>query len=148
MNPIRKIQIEIYSARADKFYLALLKYKLSGNADTETLKELADAIYFDKDSLANSLIGVKERLQKLVFPEGLAYDREKGAFRTPKVNLIFRTIDCFTNGKGGNKKGLPPFLRGQSLSAEEEGFEPPRLLHLTVFKTAAIDRSAIPPRQR
>lgn len=31
------------------------------------------------------------------------------------------------------------------LSAEEEGFEPPDLLQSTVFKTAAFDRSAIPP---
>ena len=32
--------------------------------------------------------------------------------------------------------------------AEEEGFEPPDLLQSTVFKTAAIDRSAIPPAQK
>ncbi len=29
--------------------------------------------------------------------------------------------------------------------AEEEGFEPPEVLPSTVFKTAAIDHSAIPP---
>ena len=29
--------------------------------------------------------------------------------------------------------------------AEGEGFEPPRACALAVFKTAAIDRSAIPP---
>ena len=32
--------------------------------------------------------------------------------------------------------------------AEREGFEPPDLLQSTVFKTAAIDRSAISPRQK
>ena len=32
--------------------------------------------------------------------------------------------------------------------AEEEGFEPPDLLQSTVFKTAAFDRSAIPPSGR
>ena len=32
--------------------------------------------------------------------------------------------------------------------AEEEGFEPPDLLQSTVFKTAAIDHSAILPRQK
>ena len=31
------------------------------------------------------------------------------------------------------------------LVAEEEGFEPPDLLQSTVFKTAALNRSAIPP---
>ena len=32
--------------------------------------------------------------------------------------------------------------------AEREGFEPPDLLQSTVFKTAAIDHSAISPRQK
>jgi hypothetical protein len=34
------------------------------------------------------------------------------------------------------------------LSAEKEGFEPPDLLQSTVFKTAALDRSAISPPQK
>lgn len=33
-------------------------------------------------------------------------------------------------------------------SAEEEGFEPPVPCGTTVFKTAAFDRSAIPPARR
>ena len=32
--------------------------------------------------------------------------------------------------------------------AEREGFEPPEVLPSTVFKTAAIDHSAISPRQK
>ncbi len=32
--------------------------------------------------------------------------------------------------------------------AEREGFEPPNLLQLTVFKTAAFDHSAISPRAK
>jgi hypothetical protein len=32
--------------------------------------------------------------------------------------------------------------------AEREGFEPPDLLQSTVFKTAALDRSAISPAQK
>ena len=35
-----------------------------------------------------------------------------------------------------------------SFSAESEGFEPPELLHSTVFKTAAIDHSANSPPQK
>ncbi len=34
------------------------------------------------------------------------------------------------------------------LVAEKEGFEPPDLLQSTVFKTAAIDHSAISPKKR
>ena len=32
--------------------------------------------------------------------------------------------------------------------AEEEGFEPPVVLPTTVFKTAPLNRSGIPPRQK
>jgi hypothetical protein len=39
---------------------------------------------------------------------------------------------------------MPPKVAFEAL-AEREGFEPPDLLQSTVFKTAAIDRSAISP---
>lgn len=35
-----------------------------------------------------------------------------------------------------------------SYSAEKEGFEPPEVLPSTVFKTAAIDHSAISPKEQ
>jgi hypothetical protein len=45
---------------------------------------------------------------------------------------------------GHKKRGIKPlFLH----SAEREGFEPPDLLQSIVFKTIAIDHSAISPRQ-
>lgn len=54
MKATKKIQLEIYSDKADEFYLALLKYKISGKKDLEQLTALADAIHFDKDSLTDS----------------------------------------------------------------------------------------------
>src|ERR1035437_980891 len=56
MNSItKKIQLDLYSDKADEFYLSLLKYKLSEKADLEILKKLADAICFDKESVIDSL---------------------------------------------------------------------------------------------
>ena len=43
------------------------------------------------------------------------------------------------------QKASNNIVRGFLFSAEKEGFEPPDLLQSTVFKTAAIDRSAISP---
>ena len=43
---------------------------------------------------------------------------------------------------------IPPGAQAWESSAEEEGFEPPVPRGTTVFKTAAFDRSAIPPAQR
>ncbi len=37
------------------------------------------------------------------------------------------------------------YKRGSFFVAEREGFEPPEVLPSTVFKTAAIDHSAISP---
>ena len=42
----------------------------------------------------------------------------------------------------------PVLVLTKTGSAESEGFEPPELLHSTVFKTAAIDHSANSPRQK
>ena len=47
------------------------------------------------------------------------------------------------NGMGKGCKSLA--ICTLSLSAEREGFEPPEPLSSTVFKTAAIDHSAISP---
>ena len=46
------------------------------------------------------------------------------------------------------KEKKEPFLVPSSFFAEREGFEPPEPLSSTVFKTAAIDHSAISPRNR
>ncbi len=54
-------------------------------------------------------------------------------FFTPKTALIIN--------KKAPKMGLFHY-------AERDGFEPPNLLQLTVFKTAAFDRSAISPRSK
>lgn len=72
-------------------------------------------------------ISIKEKLQKLLFPEGLAYDRQIGAFRTDTINSIIAVIARLTGDSAIMKKGLTAFLSGQSLSAEREGFEPPEV---------------------
>jgi site-specific DNA recombinase len=37
---------------------------------------------------ASSDAKAKENFQKLVFPNGVRYNKEKGSFRTEKVNMI------------------------------------------------------------
>ncbi len=73
---------------------------------------------------ASGNIKVKESLQKLVFPEGIVYDREIGSFRTPKVNSVFQAIAELTRVSGDNKKGTDHPYSDLSLGAETEGFEP------------------------
>ncbi len=69
-------------------------------------------------------INLREKLQKLIFPEGLFYDKKLQAFRTTKINSVIAEIARVSSSLGVVEKGLPPFLWGQSLFAEKEGFEP------------------------
>lgn len=66
----------------------------------------------------------KEMFQKLVFPEGITFEKSTGRVLTNNVNSIFAAISQLSKGYEGNKKGTTPFLARQSLSAERVGFEP------------------------
>lgn len=64
---------------------------------------------------------VKEKVQKLIFPEGVVYNRKKGAFLTKEMNPFFELIPLLEKVSGGNGKGTTPFFKKQSLLAEREG---------------------------
>jgi site-specific DNA recombinase len=72
----------------------------------------------------SSNIERKEKLQKLLFPEGIVYDKKKGAFRTDRVNTVFQLIARLASVSGNNEKGQTTALTSLSLSAERQGFEP------------------------
>jgi hypothetical protein len=85
----------------------------------------------------------KRGLVTLVSDSNLYY--ENGIYRTPTMLPVLSH-----NYLTMKEEGLMVYEKKRSfkmkpLSAEGEGFEPPDLLQSTVFKTAAIDRSAIPP---
>ncbi|GAB3525959.1 recombinase family protein [Pontibacter brevis] len=57
----------------------------------------------------------KQKLQKLVFPEGVAYDKENDDYRTEKVNSVFSLIKSFsTTCEAKNKRPI-------SISANRSG---------------------------
>ena len=75
----------------------------------------------------SSPIGTKEKLQKLLFPEGIIYSKKNEAFRTEKVNMFFELVADAAKDTDENKKGTNKVLPCLSPSAEREGFEPPDL---------------------
>lgn len=46
----------------------------------------------------------KQQLQKLVFPEGILYNKQKGVVRTSKVNSLFDAITLLASDTSKNKK--------------------------------------------
>ncbi|MFY0254806.1 hypothetical protein ACDQ55_12715 [Chitinophaga sp. 30R24] len=55
--------------------------------------------------MAFSDAGMKEKLQKLIFSEGIGYDRKNEVFRTGKVNEVFALIASLSGNTGSNEKG-------------------------------------------
>ena len=85
-------------------------------------------------------ISLKEKLQNLIFPNGLVYDKEKGAFRTPDLNYIIAEIARHTGDFAIIKKGLSFFYEPKSLCAERAGFEP--AIRFPVYKLSRLAPSA------
>ena len=47
----------------------------------------------------------KKKLQKLVFPNGILYDREKGDYRTSDRNVVFDIIDKLSDSYRQKNEG-------------------------------------------
>jgi site-specific DNA recombinase len=69
-------------------------------------------------------VGVKENLQKLVFPKGISYYHKKGAFLTDKVNEVFEPIprlNCISESDKNKQGSISAAL---SNFVGRAGFEP------------------------
>jgi site-specific DNA recombinase len=47
----------------------------------------------------------KQNLQKLIFPDGIVYDKKNDNYRTPKINFVFHVIAGLSRDSEQNKKG-------------------------------------------
>lgn len=94
----------------------------------------------------SSDISHKNKLQKLIFPEGIVYDKKKGVFRTERVNSIFVEIARLTSVSGKNERRQTGVDSCLSPSVRQRRFELPRPLQAlppqssasTNFATAAL----------
>ena len=66
----------------------------------------------------------KTKIQKLVFPEGIAYDRKKNEFRTFRVNTIFSLITDVARVSAQKKIGQPLKVDRNSRLVARRGIEP------------------------
>ena len=67
----------------------------------------------------------RQKLQNLVFPSGLGYDKSTDRVRTSKVNAIFGSIPILTKEISNIKIGEPIPVNQFSNLVTQKGFEPP-----------------------
>ena len=70
----------------------------------------------------------KQKLQYMLFPEGMLYDKENGAIRTSKVNCFFQQVAIETRVSGEKQKGnlLQDCLFGSSVGTTRFELATPR----------------------
>tara|TARA_B100000508_G_scaffold141096_1_gene146815 strand:+ start:32786 stop:34381 length:1596 start_codon:yes stop_codon:yes gene_type:complete len=66
----------------------------------------------------------KVQLQRLLFPDGISYDREKDDYRTTRVNLLFRCIPIIMQDREGQKNGEATKNRDIPTLVVPPGLEP------------------------
>ncbi len=84
----------------------------------------------------------KQRLQYLVFPDGILYNKEKGTYRTEQINSIFAEIPPLARVLEKNKKGNFKKNCLKSCSVPGTGIEP---AHPCERQILSLLRLPIPP---
>ena len=90
-------------------------------------------------------VGVKEKLQKLLFPEGLAYDKKIGAFRTSTINSLIAVIARSSGDSLLVEMQKALNYQSQSHSAVRGGFEPPVRLNTVRRFSKPVISATHPP---
>ena len=73
---------------------------------------------------ASGNYNTKQNLQKLLFPNGIVYDRENDEVRTSKVNVFLELTSCLTGNSGDIKKGQKANSAKLSSLVAGTGLEP------------------------
>ena len=84
----------------------------------------------------------KLRLQKLVFPEGILYNKQKGVVRTPRINSLFAAIPYLTKDSAEKTEGDSTKNRLQYSEVPRTGIEP---AHCCQYQILSLTRLPVPP---
>ncbi len=85
------------------------------------------------EAFASSNLDNKMKLQKIVFPEGLTYDRPNEVYRTSRVNSVILQIAHLAKVSDGKKNGNSSKNKKNSQIVPRAGIEPARYLSITGF---------------
>ena len=76
------------------------------------------------DLWASGDLPQKKKIQSLVFPSGIGYDKLKGKVQTKRVNSIFSAIPLLTKDLDKIKSGEPVDFNQFSARVTPTGFKP------------------------
>ncbi len=113
-----------YAKERDEISLELGKCQGTISNLEEKVKSVVDFCSRLPTTWLSSEIDKQEKLQKLIFPTGIFYDRKKQGYRTENINPLFVRIAQLQRDMAKNEKGDNHFLNDLSPSADRTGLEP------------------------
>ena len=126
-----EIPVELYKKYTEKYNQEELDLKQQIGTRMEISSNLENAIKKGIKIAQNigqvwisSDYDNKTKLQKLIFPEGIAYDKQKNEFRTPRVNTIFELIADLASVSEQKKIGQTLKFDRNSHWVARRGIEP------------------------
>jgi site-specific DNA recombinase len=66
----------------------------------------------------------KKKIQNLIFPSGIGYDKQNNKVRTNRVNALFSSIPLISKGIAALKNGEPIPMNQFSVCVTSTGFKP------------------------
>ena len=100
------VAIQEYSNRKDVLLLEMEKWQINLSNQNEMIPVIIATASKIGTLWKNSNLEIKKKIQKLVFPEGIFWDKKKRDYRTNKRNAVFELLDTLS-ASYANKKGLP-----------------------------------------
>lgn len=96
--------ITTFNSQRDVAAMELEKYQNQLSNSMEPIDSVVLTCSHLKTLWKESNLELKKRVQNLVFPEGIIWDREIGDYRTPCKNRFFAVMDRLSAGCGVRKK--------------------------------------------
>ena len=112
-----EIDQELYLKFRDKYLTKIMQFEKEIEGKQNYLSNLENAVEKCLKLALNlpllwkkSNYVRKRRIQNLVFPEGIFYNRKKDDYRTGRINLLFSAIPCLVGLTEDNKNGEIDFF--------------------------------------
>jgi site-specific DNA recombinase len=136
---------ELYQKFSAKYTeeIGVLEAELAkSDVDGSNLEKAVEKCLLIAQNISGAWVGAdytaKQRLQSLVFPDGILYSKKKGAVRTERVHTLFSEIEPPVSVTAKNKKGNPTKDCLKYHPVPRTGFEPARRFQHHHLKVACL----------
>ncbi len=130
-HAVGEINKAIFEKFSEKYYAQIAEINVEiGKTHTKTsnpqkLIEFAVKISSNLKAIwANANHTQRLNFQKMVFPEGILFDKEKGQHLTKRINWVFSTIARISSSFEEKENGIFDFFIEKSRSVARSGVEP------------------------